>query len=289
MISQCKGKDLNNIALSKIVPGIYYGSIKYDGHYGQIHKLKSSVIFYTSGGKPFKLPKLEQELLVAFGTQEFVLEFEYNKAGKGMLGDRVTNGKVTTYRVNTEKNISNASIEGNEIFRIFDIIVYGQFVCAMPFHKRLELLTKLKVGFPSRLELVEFTAGSLEDFKIKAKSLVAEGYEGMYLKHYNHMYLPSKRVNDAIKLKYRPTADLLCIDIEPGEGKYTGMIGSLVLKDTKGRIVKVGSGLSDEDRSKDYSYFIDSVIEVEYEQIIDTYIQPAYVSKRSDKLKEEID
>ena len=45
------------------------------------------------------------------------------------------------------------------------------------------------------------------------------------------------------------------------------MIGSLVLKDSKGRIVKVGSGLDDNDRSKKQPDFIGKVIEVEYEQI----------------------
>ena len=102
-------------------------------------------------------------------------------------------------------------------------------------------------------------------------------------------YHVGKRVNHSIKLKYRPTADLLCIDVEQGEGKYTGMIGSLVLQDMTGRVVKVGSGLSDFDRTMLSGHFINSIIEIEYEQIMDTYIQPTFIRVRDDKTKEEID
>lgn len=283
MIVQCKGKDISNIASSKLLSGVYYGSIKYDGHYGQIHKHRDRVIFYTSGGKHFYLPTLEKELLQAYGDISFVLEFEYSKLGKGKLGDRVTNGKLTTYRVNTANGISNAAIEGEEIFRIFDIISYGQSPIITPFATRLETLRFISNRFPSRLQLVDFTLGSLPEFTERAKSLIKEGYEGMYLKHSTHTYIPGKRVNTAIKLKYRPTADLVCIGIEEGEGKYVGMIGALILKDSKGRVVKVGSGLDDYSRAKEYSYFIDKVIEIEYEQILDTYIQPAFVCIREDK------
>ena len=77
--------------------------------------------------------------------------------------------------------------------------------------------------------------------------------------------------------------------ITEGEGKYKGMIGSLVLQDASGRIVSVGSGLSDAYRSKASIAYIGKVIEIEYEQILDTYIQPTFVTVRLDKTKEEID
>ena len=103
------------------------------------------------------------------------------------------------------------------------------------------------------------------------------------------LYHQGKRVNHAIKLKGRLTADLYCLGSNIGEGKYKGMLGSLVLKDSKGRLVCVGSGLDDVDRNKGLSYFVGKVIEIEYEQIQDTYIQPTYIRIREDKTKEEID
>jgi DNA ligase-1 len=119
--------------------------------------------------------------------------------------------------------------------------------------------------------------------------MVNKGWEGMYLKHKTHTQRAGKRVNDAIKLKFRATADLLCVDMEPGEGKYEGMIGSLILRDSEGRLVSVGSGLNDIDRQRPDMYFINKVIEIEYEQIIDTYIQPTFVRIREDKREWEID
>ena len=49
------------------------------------------------------------------------------------------------------------------------------------------------------------------------------------------------------------------------------------------------AGLDDTDRSGLHAYYIGKVIEVEYEQILDTYIQPTYKTIREDKTKEEID
>jgi len=108
------------------------------------------------------------------------------------------------------------------------------------------------------------------------------GWEGMMCVEPSSVYTPGKRGNHIVKLKYRKTADLLCIGTEPGEGKYQGMIGALVLKDRNGRVVRVGSGLDDLDRSYKNDY-IGKIIEIEYEQILDTYIQPTFVCVRYDK------
>ena len=86
-----------------------------------------------------------------------------------------------------------------------------------------------------------------------------------------------------MKWKARPTADLLCVNTTEGEGKYEGKIGALVLQDSEGRLVMVGSGLTDMEREADDMHFVGSIIEIEYEQIIDTYIQPTYIGVRHDK------
>ena len=96
----------------------------------------------------------------------------------------------------------------------------------------------------------------------------------------------SRRV-DLCKYKKRRTADLLCIGTTEGEGKYEGQLGSLVLRDNSGRVCNVGSGLDDDDRLLDD--WIDKVIEIEFEQIIDTYIQPTFIRVRDDKDATEID
>jgi len=294
MIKQCKGKDLAKVPLSKLEDE-FIGSIKYDGHYTQIHKTGTKVRFFTSGGKEFYIAHIARELLNLFNANiDFVLEAEYIAGTDGKLGNRGRAAKLTTYRTNFEKGLGNDCTAGEDIFKVFDCISYsdkssGDYMIEnTPFTKRLEYLKSIYLG--SHLQLVVFTSVfSLSELKKLAKDFVNDGYEGMYLKSPHHRYLPGKRVNDAIKLKLRPTADLLCIDIEEGEGKYLGLIGSLVLKDSEERIVKVGSGLTDEQRMYNSNDYIGKVIEIEYEQILDTYIQPTFVRSREDKTKKEID
>lgn len=130
----------------------------------------------------------------------------------------------------------------------------------------------------------------LSEVQILASDYTKEGWEGLYLKHRTHIYEPGKRLNTAIKLKYRPTADLVCIGIEYGIGKYEGMIGSLILKDKEGLVVSVGSGLADIERKiTDETFWVGKIIEISYEQKLDTYIQPIYISYRCDKTIKDID
>jgi len=280
MLAQCKGKDLNKVPQSKL-GNEFYASIKYDGHYCQIHKIGDEVKFYTSGGKEFYLENIAEELVNLNPLHDFIIEAEYIYTTSGKLGNRGKAARLTTYRTDFEKGIVNVASD-KERFKVFDIITDKPMI----FEDRLWELQKLNLG--THCELVDYLGPyDLSICKAIAKSKVKKGYEGLYLKAPSHIYRAGKRVNDAIKLKLRPTADLLCIDVEDGEGKYTGMIGSLVLKDSKGRVVRVGSGLSDIDRAIRKEAWIGAIIEIEYEQILDTYIQPTYVGIRNDK--KEID
>jgi len=145
--------------------------------------------------------------------------------------------------------------------------------------------------------LVENTLiNNQEELDILLKKVVENGFEGVMGKSPNWYWKDTKsRTVDLIKYKKRKTVDLLCIGATEGTGKYTGMIGSLRLTDKAGRIVDTGSGMTDEERHLDPSYFIGQVIEVYYETIMDTYIQPTFgdeyegVLIRKDKTAEDID
>jgi DNA ligase-1 len=206
---------------------------------------------------------------------DFILECEFIGESKGKLGDRTKCGILTTWRTEYAKGYSHNI--GNNRFKVFDIIIEG-----ISFERRLDILKTLKL--PKQIELVEFKLMTLSEAKRRwLGDITSHGYEGLYLKDRNHLYIPGKRVNTAIKLKKRPTIDLKCVDILEGDGKYAGMIGSLVLIDKEGRVVNVGSGLQDWERQLPKKYFIGKIIEIEYEQILDTYIQPTYIRIREDK------
>jgi DNA ligase-1 len=156
------------------------------------------------------------------------------------------------------------------------------------FHYRFQTLQSLKL--PKELTIItSHSVISLEDALAIVDDWVSQGWEGGMLIRPDSTYHPGKRVHHAVKLKGRHTADLLCIGTTDGEGKYQGMIGSLTLRDKAGRVVNVGSGLCDADRNSTKDEYIGKVIEIQYERIDDTYIQPVYIGTRADKTKEEID
>ncbi len=134
------------------------------------------------------------------------------------------------------------------------------------------------------------------ELDIYLELITKKGFEGLMIKDPAWIWKDTKsRKPELSKYKRRPTVDLLVIGVNEGTGKYEGMIGSLTLTDSKGRQVDVGSGMSDEDRAGLHTYYIGKVVEVFYEQIMDTYIQPTFgdeyegVLIREDKTKEDID
>ena len=266
MIPQSKGKDYAKVPKSKL-QNEYYISTKFDGHYVQIHPDGS---IYTSGGKLIKFVDFSY-------PTKYVLEAEFIGNADGKLGGRTKCGQLTTWRTNTAKGIDNY-IDG--IFKVFDIIIPD-----MPFSERLTYLQQLYKGHKN-IHVVQHSLVNATDItKIIQSAKIARtaGYEGLVGKAPNHIHIPGKRTNEFVKFKFRPTVDLKVLDILPGEGKYTGMIGALVCVDAMGREVNVGSGLADYDRAQEPSAFINKIVEVEYEQILDTYIQPTFLRVRSDR------
>ena len=272
-IKQCKGKDISKIPASKLVENdFYYVSKKYDGNYVQIHKKGDKVKFYTSGAKEFYPIDIADKLMEM--EEDFILEAEYIANTDGKLGSR---GKctLTTARTLFSKGLPYYNRGG--VFKVFNLIHMDDF------DSRINRLWMLDL--PKELERVDqITVSSLSNGKEIKDKYVASGYEGAMVVSLSAEYKPGKRVNNVIKLKSRETVDLVCFGVLPGEGKYEGLIGSLQLTDTDtGITVCVGSGLSDKDRHRNPKVFLDKVVEIEYERIDKTYIQPVYKGVRYDK------
>lgn len=281
---QCKATDFSAINLDKIPKNGWYVSTKYDGNYVQIHKYGDTVKFFTSGGEEFYLPNTARELVKANASFNFVCEAEYIAHTQGAKGDRVHAAKLTTYRTEFKKGItSNDILEYNQ-FKIFDLLqttVPGP----LDFEGRHTIMSEVLKPTSNITVVNNLCSMSFIEAQRHAKNLIKSGMEGAIAKHSTHMYLEGKRVKNAIKLKYRPSADLICISIIYGEEgkKYEGLIGSLLLQDSTGRKVAVGSGLPDNLRKLSPAYFIGKVIEIEYEQILNTYIQPVFIGIRENK------
>ncbi len=55
--------------------------------------------------------------------------------------------------------------------------------------------------------------------------------------------------SDIIKIKKYMDSEGTVIGYKPGKGKYQGMVGSLIVQIEDGKVLNIGSGLSDEDRA----------------------------------------
>jgi ATP-dependent DNA ligase len=295
MIKQTKGKALDKIAQSCLPSDtdIFLVTTKYDGNYIQIHKSGIYVRFYTSGGKEFYWQDVALEFIDRFDGVDFIVEGEYIADTNGKLGSR-TKCSTGTARANFTKGI--VTNLGSNSIKLFDILEYNSSTECMPTnttaYDRTNLLIKHFSGFTNFISVCVPVVMTLSEAIDHTKVMVNDGWEGTFLKATNHTLHAGKRVNNAIKLKYRKTADLFCVGVTDGEGKYKGMIGSLKLIDSKCRVVDVGSGLDDSDRVVPHDTYIGKVIEITYEQLIDTYIQPTLDGDswlRLDKTVEDID
>ena len=94
---------------------------------------------------------------------------------------------------------------------------------------------------------------------------VAAGEEGIMINIYDAPY-EFKRTSNLLKVKKFNSADLKVIGFEQGTGKYVGKLGAFICE-YKGGQVKVGSGLTDEQRTeiyKDPFKYIGTIIEIAY-------------------------
>lgn len=281
-----KGKAFENLP-AKILKAFddteYLVSTKYDGNQIFITKYNNLIRFFTSDWKEFTLELVADELRYIPG--DFILVGEFMHECLGKLGDRRNSAILTTYRTNFNKKISNIGLGqiGTNI-KVFDVldIVMGTPITQVKYRKRLVRAENICNGL-KYISVIKNQRMSGKEAKIFLKVQVEKGWEGYMLVEPDSFYELGKRVNHSIKLKSRKTVDLKCTGVEFGEGKYQNMIGALCLEDKFGRKVSVGSGLDDLLRAFNPEYFIGKIIEIEYEQIMDTYIQPTFIGIRNDK------
>ena len=293
MLIAQKGKALDKLPKKETESfdtDIFSVSTKYDGNQIFIVKRNNRVTWFTSDWKQFDIPGLGTELL--HNKSEFILVAEFMYKCEGKLGDRKNSAILTTLRTCWNKAIANPILFKEELcnIKVFDCIPYIDYELFSLLNYDLVQENRLEAAsllfFPAQISKTKSKLMTGAEAKLYSKKLVNDGWEGVMCIDPKSKYQSGKRVNYSVKLKYRKTADLLCIDILAGEGKYENSIGALVLQDSEGRLVSVGSGLNDSDRKPDLAdYYLGKIIEIEYEQIMDTYIQPVYVQVRLDKQK----
>jgi DNA ligase-1 len=134
---------------------------------------------------------------------------------------------------------------------VHDAIALNDFMgisSAEPYYMRATYLQRHAIQHP-KVHIIKqrhiYTEGEL--FAM-AESIWAKGGEGVVARPDFASYYPGKRNAQMVKLKKGVSFDLKVIDVEEGTGKYKGCIGKLICQDKNNKIIKVGSGLNDEQR-----------------------------------------
>ncbi|MBL0709189.1 MAG: hypothetical protein JJW00_09085 [Sulfurimonas sp.] len=242
--------------LKKILKFPVIAMIKYDGHYCTISVENGIKTFTSSGGVRYS----HDINLDVLPDGEYIAE---RITGLGKLG-------ASRRGVALVGSIGSKVAKSDNTYKIHNCIQGFRYS---------KVLINLNAIIPANTRPEWEMICNEAELKAYMKKTVDDGYEGLMLIQPDYIFTNtnSRRI-DFCKYKKRPTADLLCIETTKGTGKYIGVIGALVLQDSLGRVINVGSGMSDSDRCKDPREFIGKVLEIEYEQITDTYVQPTFGS-----------
>ena len=116
----------------------------------------------------------------------------------------------------------------------------------------------------------------------------AKGWEGVMLKDIDAPYYSGKRSKAWLKLKEQTTYDCKVVGFQPGKGRFDGAAGALLVLSPKGKVVAVGSGLSDEQRLEIYDYpaaWVGTIAEVACQQFTPSgsMRHPVFIRRRLDK------
>ena len=125
-------------------------------------------------------------------------------------------------------------------FMVFDLPASAEV-----FDRRLETLRRIARETDSAyLGLVEqFRVAGQDELLQKLQQVVADGGEGLMLHRGGAVYRAG-RTRDLLKLKQHEDAEAVVVRHLPGKGKFSGMLGSLLVETPDGLRFKLGSGFS---------------------------------------------
>ena len=230
------------------------GSISINGNYGlnndytekEIQDMKDNgkVSFWTRQGQKYEgLVDLEKDLLECT-DDNFVFDGELVA-----IDTDLENTYKNTMKLSRTKELEKHGLK----MLVFDYMPIANFKaqkCPIDYSTRR---TQLSAIFDSNcfkyFELLPILYKGTDTSKIVEilNEQVSKGEEGIMLNICNAPY-DFKRTNNLLKCKKFKDTEVEIIGFEEGANKLAGTLGAFVCK-YKDNIVKVGSGLSDEDRS----------------------------------------
>lgn len=139
-------------------------------------------------------------------------------------------------------------------FVVFDAIPLAEWTSSafvLSLDRRLALLdADLRPYWTETVSAIHSTRVlSRREIQNYHKQFVEAGYEGSMVKALAAPYTPG-RSSAWMKLKPVDDLDVRVIGVEPGRGRYLGLLGSLICELESGVHVKIGLGMSLADRSR---------------------------------------
>ena len=224
---------------------------KFDGVRCLIRKQGKSVDAVTFNGKVLNLPHIFYDILkVPDGFYDGELLASERHETSGIVNKVINENLEDVHKLK---------------FVCFDILTENEFLGKekTPLCERLIrrecLENKANIVPPGH-----FITSSLSEIYEYFDKVRQNGEEGIMVKD---LYSPyeRKRSKHWVKIKDVNSMSLRVINIEEGQGKYKGKIGKLICQTEDSLLtIKVGSGLSNKDREKDYEHWVGKIVEVEY-------------------------
>lgn len=120
----------------------------------------------------------------------------------------------------------------------------------LPFGQRLQRLRALLTPSPSpHVALIDQSPATGHDaLMARLDEVIAAGGEGLMLHHRDSRYRAG-RSQALLKVKRHQDAEAVVIAHLPGQGKYQGMLGALLVERSDGRRFRLGTGFSDAERA----------------------------------------
>ena len=314
-IPYCKCSKLDEKTLERFdtIPDGFLTQLKADGVFSYIIIQDGEVSFLTRAGTQWTSEKLSKELkhlpnCVIVGEALIIEDGKVfdRKTGNGLLTkfikrestlatleDKAKSGRTKAKLDLAEKRDEFNWIDSTINFQVWDSLTFSEFeygLSTRPYTERFGEAIRLSFMTQSLQPIPSYRVYSVKEAQAIADEYISEGFEGAVVKKLDTIWEDGTS-KDMVKIKEVYDADLYCVGIKLGKGKYKGKIGSAILQTSCGRIeVDCGSGLTDQDRNKHPDEFIGKIIEIQYNKFIQSkkdkpaslYL-PRFIEVREDK------
>ena len=315
---RCSSLDEKNLERFDSMPDGFLTQDKLDGIFNYIIKANDTVYMLTRAGTVWTSESLKEDM-VKCPDKVYVGEGLIYRDGKPL--DRKTgNGMITSYikreatleslqekiyqetsrkkydKLQSELKMKKFEFEQTDKalhFVIWDSLTLEEFeegLSTRPYTERFGEAIKATFMTSKLKPVSSYRVYSMKEAQAIADEFISNGGEGAVIKKLDAIWQDGTS-KDMVKIKEIYDADLYCVGIKLGKGKYEGKIGSVILQTSCGRIeVDCGSGLTDFDRNKNPDEFIGKIIEIQYNKFIQSkkdkpaslYL-PRFVEVREDK------